>query len=49
MCISDFVTVGAEIPILLAVVGIATIGFRCMCWKTRRTEAAGRPKPSIFF
>jgi hypothetical protein len=41
MCIIDFVTVGAEIPIFLEVVGIAAIGFRCMCWKTHRTEAAG--------
>jgi hypothetical protein len=41
MCSNDFATVGAEIPIFCAVAGIETIRLRCMCWKTRRTEAAG--------
>lgn len=42
MWFSDFATVGAEMPVFFAVAGIATMGLRCMCWKTRRTEAAGR-------
>ena len=47
MCSNDLATVGAEIPIFFAVRGIETMGLRCMCWKTRRTEAAGRPRLSI--
>jgi hypothetical protein len=47
MCSNDFAAVGAEILIFRAVAGIDAIGLCCMCWKTRRTEAAGRPSVSI--
>ncbi len=35
MCSSDFATVTAEMPIFSAATGIARIGLRCRCSKTR--------------
>jgi len=45
MCSSDFATVGAEIPIFWAVVGIETMGLRCMCWNAQ--HRGGMPAQSF--